>query len=112
MVYNVNLSNRAVRDLDTILEWLIEEDAGETGSRWLSRMKTEIQTLENMPLRCARAPESTKTNFEMRQLVYGKKPNVYRVLFTVKGDTVVVLNVRHGRRDQLDETELSGTDQT
>ncbi len=36
--------------------------------------------------------------FEVRQLIHGRKPRFYRVLFTVEDDSLVVLNIRHGRR--------------
>jgi hypothetical protein len=39
----------------------------------------------------------------MRQLLYGHKPHMYRILFTVKGDVVYVLRIRHGRRSFLGE---------
>ena len=39
----------------------------------------------------------------MRQLLYGRKPHVYRILFTIEGDAVYVLRIRHGRRRRLDE---------
>jgi plasmid stabilization system protein ParE len=34
----------------------------------------------------------------VRQLFYGRRRNRYRILFTVKEDTVQVLRVRHGAR--------------
>jgi hypothetical protein len=36
----------------------------------------------------------------VRQLLYGRKPHVYRVLFTVAVDTVSVLQIRQGRRQR------------
>ena len=39
----------------------------------------------------------------MRQLLYGRKPHVYRILFTIEGDVVYVLRIRHGRRRHVDE---------
>jgi hypothetical protein len=39
----------------------------------------------------------------MRQLLYGRKPHLYRILFTIDGDVVYVLHVRHGRRRHLSE---------
>ena len=39
----------------------------------------------------------------LRHLLYGRKPNVYRVIYEInKQDQVVtVLHIRHGRRDAL-----------
>ena len=39
----------------------------------------------------------------MRQLLYGKRPHLYRILFTIDGDVVYVLRIRHGRRQRLGE---------
>jgi hypothetical protein len=41
--------------------------------------------------------------FEVRQLLYGRKAHRFRVLFTIDGDIVVVLHIRHGRRQHLSE---------
>ena len=56
-----------------------------------------FRSLEKNPLRCPLAPESVFFKEEIRQLVYGQ----YRILFTVKGDTVYVLRVRHGAMEYL-----------
>ncbi|HZW33521.1 MAG TPA: hypothetical protein VFF52_22570 [Isosphaeraceae bacterium] len=39
----------------------------------------------------------------MRVLLYGKRRGVYRVLFTIRGDTVHVLTVRHSAQRSLSE---------
>lgn len=52
-------------------------------------------------MRCPLAPESGLFPFEVRQLLYGHKPHVYRILFTVQGNVVYVLHIRHGRRQPL-----------
>jgi hypothetical protein len=35
------------------------------------------------PERCPIAPENARFNFEVRQLLYGRKPHLYRILFTM-----------------------------
>jgi hypothetical protein len=35
---------------------------------------------------------------EVRQLLYGRRPHTYRILFTIEGDVVQVLHIRHARR--------------
>jgi toxin ParE1/3/4 len=37
----------------------------------------------------------------VRQLLYGHKPHVYRILYTIEGDTVSIVHVRHGRRQPI-----------
>jgi toxin ParE1/3/4 len=49
------------------------------------------------------APEARKPRRELRHLLYGKKPHVYRILYEVdeRRQTVWVLTVRHGARRRL-----------
>jgi plasmid stabilization system protein ParE len=60
-----------------------------------------IASLAEFPKRCPLAPENSAFPFEVRQLLYGKKPHTYRILFTIEGQTVYVLHIRHGRRAAL-----------
>jgi hypothetical protein len=58
-----------------------------------------------MPRRCALAPENAKLSQEIRQLMYGKGKNTYRILFTVLEDqnpaVVRILHIRHAARPPL-----------
>ena len=98
MTYRVKLTGKARRDLNNIFEWLTAQHAGEAGLRWFFRLEEAIESLSDMPQRCGVAPETARFPFEVRQLVYGRKPHFYRVLFVIEADTVWVLHVRHGRR--------------
>lgn len=98
MAFRVELTARAKHDLDVILEWLVAQEAGEGGLRWFRKLKEAVASLSELPRRCPIAPENAEFPFEVRQLLYGRKPHQYRVLFTTDGETVVVLHIRHGRR--------------
>lgn len=69
--------------------------------RWFQGLQEAIASLSNFPQRCAHAPESKSFPFEGRHLLYGRKPHVYRILFTVEGDKVFILHIRHGRREAV-----------
>jgi plasmid stabilization system protein ParE len=56
-----------------------------------------------LPSICSIAPESDYFGREIRQLLYGKRPQKYRVLFEFRDDRVVVLRVRHSSRRFLGE---------
>jgi plasmid stabilization system protein ParE len=103
MAFRVESTFGAKDDLDDILAWLQANEAGETGLRWFRKMEEAIASLSELPQRCPIAPENADFPFEVRQLLYGRKPHEYRVLFTIDGDMVVVLHVRHGRRKRLTE---------
>jgi toxin ParE1/3/4 len=101
MAFRVKTSTKAKRDLDAILAWLLSQEAGEAGLRWFQGLREAVASLSHSPQRCALAPENAMFPLEVRQLLYGRKPHVYRVLYTIEGDTVSVLHIRHGRRKPI-----------
>jgi plasmid stabilization system protein ParE len=84
--------------LDAILARLLSQQAGDAGLRWFQGLREAVASLAHSPQRCAVAAENAVFPFEVRHLLYGRKPHVYRVLFTIEGDTVTVMHIRHGRR--------------
>lgn len=101
MAFRVELSDRAQTDIAAIYDWLHSQQAGTGGERWFVALRDAIGSLSERPLRCRVAPESRDSPVEIRQLLYGHKPRVYRILFAVDGDLVRVLHVRHARRRPL-----------
>jgi plasmid stabilization system protein ParE len=98
MAFRVELSDRAQADITAIYDWLRSQQAGDAGERWFVALREAISSLSSLPLRCPVAPESRESPVEVRQLLYGRKPHVYRILFAVEGDVVRVLHLRHGLR--------------
>lgn len=103
MAFRVETSAQAESDANSILEWLLSEHAGETGIRWFLALDDAIASLARFPERCPLAPEAGRFPFEVRQLLYGRKPHIYRILFTIDGETVKILHIRHVRRERLSE---------
>jgi plasmid stabilization system protein ParE len=101
MTFRVEITLTAEQEGNEILSWLLSEHAGETGLRWFEALQDAIASLGEFPNRCPLAPENTVFPFEVRQLLYGKKPHVYRILFTIENQTVFVLHIRHGRRQPI-----------
>jgi plasmid stabilization system protein ParE len=101
MTFRVETTVEAEQDADNILAWLLSEHAGETGIRWFAALQDVVASLAELPLRCPLAPENAVFPFEVRHLLYGRKPHVYRILFTIEDQTVYVLHIRHGRRQPL-----------
>ena len=98
MAFEVRTTPDAEEDASAILGWLIEQYAGESGLRWFFKMDAAIASLANYPLRCRLAPENKNFPFEVRELLYGDRPHVYRILFTLQDEVVLILHIRHGRR--------------
>jgi len=101
MTFRVETTAAAEEGADAILAGLMSEHAGDTGVRWFAALHDAIASLAEFPTRCPLVPENTVFPFEVRQLLYGRKPHVYRILFTIQEKTVYVLHIRHGRRQPL-----------
>jgi plasmid stabilization system protein ParE len=101
MAFLVETTPESERDAEAILEWLYSQHAGDTGIRWFLALEDAIASLATSPARCPLAPENADSPFEVRHLLYGRRPHVYRILFTISGNTVTVLHIRHGRRQSV-----------
>jgi plasmid stabilization system protein ParE len=98
MTFRVETTADFERESRLILDWLIAEHAGDAALRWYESLRQENESLATMPRRCPLAPENAVSPFEVRHFLYGRRPNIYRVLFTIEQDTVYILHIRHGRR--------------
>ncbi|MFY9841639.1 MAG: hypothetical protein WA718_19220 [Terriglobales bacterium] len=54
------------------------------------------------------APESRKLGRQLRHLLYGNRPHVYRVIYEVdeRRQALSVLTIRHGARQKLEPSDL------
>ncbi len=102
MPYHVELSTRALHDLDVLY---FEKNVEESRAAWLwfNGLQDAVDSLESLPNRCPIAPESKTAGRELRQLLYGDKPHVYRIIFSVDEGLrmVKVFHIRHGARENL-----------
>jgi plasmid stabilization system protein ParE len=98
MDFRVELTDQAKSDIAAIHAWLVAQEAGDAGARWFAALRQAIDSLRALPVRCPVAAESREASVEVRQLLYGRRPHVYRILFSIEKDVVNVLHIRHGRR--------------
>ncbi len=98
MPYLVRLADRALWDMEAIYEF-IEADASERAFAWFNDLAETIYSLERFPERGEVVPESKK----LRHLLFGRKPNTYRIMYAVdkRNRVVNVLHIRHGARAAL-----------
>jgi toxin ParE1/3/4 len=104
MAYVVNITSRAERDLDHVYG-NINAEHSEAALKWYRGLKEAILSLEDHPNRCA----VTRKKDELRHLLYGYKPHIYRVIFRVleRQKLVEVLHVRHGARRKFKTSDLA-----
>jgi toxin ParE1/3/4 len=99
MRYRVSLTARAIKDLDTIFQFIHAEHS-ETAATWFNGLHEALKSLSSLPHRARATPE----NPALRHLLYGSKPNVYRVIYFTDDTkkTVTVLTIRHGARKPIE----------
>jgi plasmid stabilization system protein ParE len=85
MAYRVDISLPALTDAEEAYRWLKEHSPARAGD-WYEGLLETIFSLENFPTRCPLAPESEDLGKEIRQLLYGKRGRVYRILFGITRD--------------------------
>ena len=104
MSWNVVLARKAAREIEEQYNWLAERSETKA-NRWRNSLLEAIGSLEDNPERCPEAPEAA-WHEGLRQLLHGKRRQIHRILFEIRGDTVVVLRVRHSAQDFLRPEEL------
>lgn len=106
MVYVVVIGRRAQADIANTVAgpgW----PSAAAANRWrMNLLSTVIPKLEADPGRYPRSDDAAELGFDLREMLYGRRRHVYRVLFTIDDDTVNVLRVRHAAQDQLTDHDL------
>jgi toxin ParE1/3/4 len=103
MAYRVKIMPRAQRDLADLYV-RIGARSIDAARAWYRGLRQGIRSLRNNPQRCPTTPERE----ELRHLLYGNKPHIYRVIYQVleKQKTVDVLHIRHGARQEFKSDDL------
>jgi len=98
MQYLVRLADRALRDMKRIYEY-VERTSLESAFAWFNDFEKAVYSLERYPERGRAIPENKK----LRHLLFGKKPSVYRIIYAVHKQRLVVniVHIRHGARSSL-----------
>lgn len=109
MPFAVRFQPAALEDLDEAFKFAAKK-APNTAERWLERFHSEIgKRLSHDPRRCQVAPENRRSKERtIQQYLFGKRPNIYRVIFTVEDETVWILRIRRAQRRTLSHKKLGG----
>ncbi len=103
MAYLVDITPRAERHLAYRYRE-IDAQHSDAALEWYWGVKEAILSLELQPNRCP----VTREHRELRHLLYGHKPHIYRVIYRVreKQKRVEVLHIRHGARRKFKTGDL------
>jgi len=97
--YEVRFTRRALADVDAALAWLSSRSA--SAALWRAGLIGRVAALEQSPDRYPAADEAADVGMDLRELLYGRRRGVYRILFTIDGSVVHIHRVRHAAQDRL-----------
>lgn len=100
MEYRIKIAAKAYADAEEAHAWIARHSPARA-AKWYVNLIEAIESLQSSPARCALAPEADAFQEEIRQLLYGKRRGMYRILFSIRADTVNVLRIIHGAREFL-----------
>ncbi len=107
MKYRIDISSVAEAEADNAFLQLAQATSSAKANQWYSGLLRAIESLSQMPKRCPLARENEYFSQEIRQLLYGRGHNSYRVLFTVlEGQTIStvrILHIRHASQQTIGE---------
>jgi plasmid stabilization system protein ParE len=108
MSLRVQVARAAKRDIRQIVAWWSEHRSTEQALRWFARIGPAIDTLGELADRCPISPESDLLPTGLRQLHFGLgRKATHRIVFTIVGEEVRVLRIRHAAQQSLTLEDLS-----
>ncbi len=108
MAYLVRITARALNDLEHVYA-SIHADTNSRAFALFNGLSEAIFSLEHHPTRGAVTAES----LAHRQILYGKKPHIYRIIYLVEHEeqAVQIVHLRHGARDAFDDEDLKSEEE-
>ena len=107
----IEISSVAEAEADSAFLLLSRITSPEKARQWYEGLLRAIESLSKMPKRCPLARENQNFSPEIRQLIYGRGRNSYRILFTIvesnEAVTVRILHIRHAAQQTLGESQES-----
>lgn len=105
MTYRVILQPQALQQLEEQYQRVAKQNP-RAAANWFNRFVTALESLSQMPERCAVARESELVGREVRQFLFGKRAGTRRAFFVIEDDTVRILAIRHSAQSDVTPEEL------
>ena len=100
MQHQILITPSAKADIFETNTWFLENHP-DLAEKWLFGISQAISSLSKFPERCPVSAESEAFDVVVRQLIYGKKPHTYRILFSIQEANVYILRVRSTRQKSI-----------
>jgi plasmid stabilization system protein ParE len=102
VTYRVIFTPRARAEAVEAFRWIAERSPA-AAERWYAGLERATAQLSKLPERNPVAEDdSEQIGITLRQMLYGRRPGIYRILYSVEGDTVTLHSVRHSARGPIE----------
>ena len=101
--YNVAITAPAFQDLRESYLWGCKKWGVKKAKKWLREAQQAAYSLSQLPERHSLVPEQEQAELgaEVRHMIFQR----YRILFTIKANTVYVLHIRGAYQSTVSEPE-------
>lgn len=106
MARMVGLDPGALDDIRRIAGFISRQVSPASAAKWQNQIEATIDRLSQDASVWPEADEAADLNRDLRCKLHGRRPHVYRILYTIDGDLVRVHRVRHAAQDRLTPDDL------
>src|SRR5438105_6913362 len=107
MSLRVAITEQAECEMQSAFNWWAEHRSKPQADRWYAGLAQAIAGLSENPERHGLSRERDRFAYEIRDLLFGlgRRPT-HRTVFTIRGDEVVVLTIRHVAQGDLSPADI------
>src|SRR5262245_52151437 len=106
MKYRLRILPEADDDISRIYLWIADK-SGAGAATWYRRLSEVIESLSTQPFGWGPAPEGALVGRELRQVNFKtRRGRMYRLVFEIRGDEVLVLHIRGPGQSLLGRDEI------
>ncbi len=107
MSFRVVITEQAEREMQSAFNWWTEHRSKRQADRWYAGLAKAIVDLSEKPERHSQSREKDRFAYAIRDLLFGlgRRPT-HRAVFTIRGEEVVVLTVRHVAQPDLSPDDI------
>jgi plasmid stabilization system protein ParE len=108
MSLRVVITEQAEREMQSAFNWWAEHRSKRQADRWYAGLAKAIADLSENPEKHGQCRERDRFAYEIRDLLFGlgRRPT-HRAVFTIRGEEVVVLTVRHVAQKDLSPDDVA-----
>jgi plasmid stabilization system protein ParE len=110
MSMDVVITEQAEGEMESAYRWWATHRSKRQADRWYTGLASAIADLSDNPKRHAISRKRDRFPYEIRDLLFGlgSRPT-RRAVFTIRGNQVVILTIRHVAREDLSPEDVANS---